>query len=650
MRSPGSRSGEVLTTRSPPADTGAPNAMPGKTVPSSSARSAGPASPTRGSTMESARGSGGWTTVGGAITQDPACRGTGPQTGMRMRNLASSYPASQDRYAGLTGPAIRMGRGYHAGGGPGAADQAPVCGSAAGAGGGGGAMPGWPSAGSSTRNDAPPPGRFATPMRPSWRSTIHFAIARPRPGAAGRRAGRAPEAVEHARHVLGADARTLVLHLDRGDRAGRADRDTDLAAARAVADRVVDEDHHELAEAGRVADRPSRARDPPRPARPRPPRAARARPRPRRRRRRGGAGRASRATAPESERARRSRSSTSVVRWWTSASMSLERVADLADRLVAVPPEVLDRAPDDGQRRAQLVAGVGGELALAAERRALRGERLADRHERAARVDGAEADRDERPRPAPPTSSVTSSARASRPRSCGPGAPGRSTSCRPGVGRALGQEPDRERRAAGLRRRPSGRRDRPPRRGPPSRPPVSGMPSSATPRSRPSPTCRAAVVEREQERVAAAELEAEPGPVVAVGPPCRPGARPTARRVVELGDARPGERAARSRHRARAEHEQHDQRRAPAPRDEAPADAPDEAGLVAERRLLRVVVAGLEPDAVSHRRGGSRRRGPSRSSGRRRRASCAGSGRTRRPRSGSPRRRTARPGRGAGRG
>ena len=43
--------------------------------------------------------------------------------------------------------------------------------------------------------------------------------------------------------------------------------------------------------------------------------------------------------------------------------------------------EVLDAAPDDGQRGAQLVARVGGELALAPER-------LADRHEGATGIQG----------------------------------------------------------------------------------------------------------------------------------------------------------------------------------------------------------------------------------------------------------------------
>ena len=57
--------------------------------------------------------------------------------------------------------------------------------------------------------------------------------------------------------------------------------------------------------------------------------------------------------------------------------------------------EVLERAPDDGQRGPQLVARVGGELALASERRPLGGQRLADRDERPSRVDRPEPEGDE---------------------------------------------------------------------------------------------------------------------------------------------------------------------------------------------------------------------------------------------------------------
>ena len=74
--------------------------------------------------------------------------------------------------------------------------------------------------------------------------------------------------------------------------------------------------------------------------------------------------------------------------------MSSSAEPTVGDRLVAMPPEVLDAAPDDGQRRAQLVAGVGGELALAAQRGALAGQRFADRDEGAPCVDRPEPERD----------------------------------------------------------------------------------------------------------------------------------------------------------------------------------------------------------------------------------------------------------------
>ena len=43
----------------------------------------------------------------------------------------------------------------------------------------------------------------------------------------------------------------------------------------------------------------------------------------------------------------------------------VERVADLRDGFVSMTPKVFDRCLDDRQRRPQLVAGIGGELALA---------------------------------------------------------------------------------------------------------------------------------------------------------------------------------------------------------------------------------------------------------------------------------------------
>ena len=101
------------------------------------------------------------------------------------------------------------------------------------------------------------------------------------------------------------------------------------------------------------------------------------------------------ATAPESERASSSRSSTIAVMWRTSASMSSSADADLADRLVLVAVEVLDAAAHDRERGPELVAGVGREVALAAKRGPLVRQRLADRDERPAGVDGPEAERDQ---------------------------------------------------------------------------------------------------------------------------------------------------------------------------------------------------------------------------------------------------------------
>ena len=103
----------------------------------------------------------------------------------------------------------------------------------------------------------------------------------------------------------------------------------------------------------------------------------------------------SRATAPESERASSNRSSTIAARWSTSSRMSVEGRADRRDRLVAMAFEVVDAGPDDRQGRAQLVRGVGRELALAPQGFALGDERAADGHERAAGVRRTGPGRDE---------------------------------------------------------------------------------------------------------------------------------------------------------------------------------------------------------------------------------------------------------------
>ena len=90
-------------------------------------------------------------------------------------------------------------------------------------------------------------------IRPPWRSTIHEAIANPRPVPPLRRAGRPIEAVEHPRQVLGLDARALVLDDEDCVAAVGPDEDVDAAASRGMADRVVDEDADELAQPRRVA-------------------------------------------------------------------------------------------------------------------------------------------------------------------------------------------------------------------------------------------------------------------------------------------------------------------------------------------------------------------------------------------------------------
>ena len=101
------------------------------------------------------------------------------------------------------------------------------------------------------------------------------------------------------------------------------------------------------------------------------------------------------AIAPESERASSSRSSTIDVMCPDLVVDVLERRADRRDRLVAMPLEVFDAAPDHGQRRPQFVAGIGREVALSAEGDSLGGQRLADRHERPPGVDRPEAEGDE---------------------------------------------------------------------------------------------------------------------------------------------------------------------------------------------------------------------------------------------------------------
>ena len=67
-------------------------------------------------------------------------------------------------------------------------------------------------------------------------------------------------ALEHVRHVLRSDARTVVLDDEGRSVPIRAHRHADPAIHRAVADGVVDQDHHELAEPRRIAGHHGRLR------------------------------------------------------------------------------------------------------------------------------------------------------------------------------------------------------------------------------------------------------------------------------------------------------------------------------------------------------------------------------------------------------
>ena len=205
------------------------------------------------------------------------------------------------------------------------------------------------------------------------------------------------------------------------------DRDADPAVGRAVADGVVDQDHDQLAEPGRVAGHDRRLRidlDPD---------AAVGRGLAHRRGAVGGHVAEVDRDVLERDGARIGAGEQQQVlddRGHVADLVVdvLERRADRRDRLVAMPLEVLDAAPDDGQRRAQLVAGVGGELALAAQRDALVGQRLADRDERPARIDRPEPERDQRRRPARRRAGRPASRRASAARRPVAGRPGRRTS------------------------------------------------------------------------------------------------------------------------------------------------------------------------------------------------------------------------------
>ena len=102
----------------------------------------------------------------------------------------------------------------------------------------------------------------------------------------------------------------------------------------------------------------------------------------------------------------------------------VERRAHLGHRLVLVQPQVLDAGADDGQRGAQLVAGVGRELALSPERLALGVQRGPDGHQGARRVGGTEHAREHQRQHATADEHRSSDSSGLTARPSGPGRPG----------------------------------------------------------------------------------------------------------------------------------------------------------------------------------------------------------------------------------
>jgi len=80
-----------------------------------------------------------------------------------------------------------------------------------------------------------------------------FGDREPQARSATRRAGSTPEPFEDPWHVLGPDPGAIVLDLDDCLRRVVPDTDADGAAARGVADGIVDEDHDQLAQPDGIA-------------------------------------------------------------------------------------------------------------------------------------------------------------------------------------------------------------------------------------------------------------------------------------------------------------------------------------------------------------------------------------------------------------
>ena len=200
------------------------------------------------------------------------------------------------------------------------------------------------------------------------------------------------------RHVLGPDPRAVVLDDERGAAGAGPHGDPDAPIDRAVADRVVDQDHDELSKPRRVAGDDGRLRvdedvD-----------AAIGRRLAHGRRAVGGDVAEVDRHVLQRDRARvRPGEQKQVLDDGGHVGHLVvdvdQRRADLRDGLVTVSLEVVDTAADDGQRRPQLVAGVRGELALPPQRHPLGGQRFADRDQRPPRVDRPEAERHQHHQP-----------------------------------------------------------------------------------------------------------------------------------------------------------------------------------------------------------------------------------------------------------
>ncbi len=475
-----------------------------------------------------------------------------------------------------------------------------------------------------TVNTAPPAGRLAASIRPSCRSTIHWRDGQAEAGPVAGRPWRPVEPIEQARQVLGSDARTVVLDDEGRLAVDRAHPHRDVATLRDMANGVVDEDDDELAQPCRVADDLGRLRvdrDADGPTRGD-------------RRQRRGPGRRDVAQVDrhplEGDRAGVGPGQQQEVVDHRRQVVDLvadvdQGGADGRDRFVAMAFEVVDARADDGQRRAQLVRGVGGELALALQGRALGDERLADRDERPAGVGGAGAGRHEQGDHA--ADDEHGDEHGQRPHLGRPIADDLEVELRPAELEALGQH------AHGRVGLDDGIADVP--RGPVLDRLDPLQQWQARDHARLTGPLEVDLLTRpvgeQQERARPGPAEDEPpGREVVAG--IRRLAGQLVRPCLDLGRAgrREGPRHRDVQH--DAEDDEDGQRDAAAPQRQVEADLPQQAGLGrGQGRFVGIRGGRVGADAVRHRRVDSRHRERSRSGGRPDRACRAGSGRTRRP-------------------